>query len=468
MLIAALGSTLVAAAAALGASFDQVNVSKATHGSQAEVAIAADPRSPSTLLAASNSIDLHTPGLLANLMRTYSSSDAGATWTVGLGPLATPYGGRKRCNSGDPAPAIGADGRQYIAFLAAQCVTLESILLGGNGEFDIARLEVASRPGASSPWQVSQVFPVRSKRFDDKPAIAIDNSPTSPHAGRIYVAWTRITPGARRGSLLLLIVVSHSDDHGVTWSKPVVVPDARKAETTFAGLAVDNAGTLFVSWSDTSHGLFLDRSTDGGDTFGTDVTFKTGLYISPCEQPGSFSVPAQAQRCLTPTPTVTVDSRPGVPEHVYLTYAAPDGSGVAEDVMVRTYDQALAPIGAEHAVHALDAKRDEFMPTSALDDQGRLWVCYYDTGTDTSRKSARFTCTASADGGVTFAAPLPAATVSSNETKKPALTFQFGDYQGLVIAGGVAHPIWTDSRDLGTAGEEIYTSTLTPADLQLP
>jgi hypothetical protein len=467
VLIATLGSALVVAAGAVAASFDQVNVSN-LRGTQAEVAIAADPTNPSVLLAASNSIDFRTPTLLGNLMRTYSSSDAGATWAVGLGPLATPYGGLKRCNTGDPAPAIDAGGRQYIAFLAARCVTLESILLGGAKEFDIARLEVAMRPDASSAWQVSQVYPVRSARFDDKPAIAIDNNPASPHAGRIYVAWTRVTPGRKHGDISLLIVVSHSDDHGATWSKPVVVPDTRKGETTFAGLAVDSAGTLFVSWADTEHGLFLDRSTDGGDTFGPDVTIKLGLYASPCEQPGSFSVPAQAQRCLTPTPTVVVDSRVGVPEHVYVTYSKPDRTGRAQDVAVRVYDQNLAPLGAERPVHPSDSGRDEFMSAAAVDDQGRLWVCYYDTGLDRTRKTTRYTCTASADGAVTFAAPLAVATNVSNETKRPASSFQYGDYEGIVVAGGVAHPIWTDGRDLSAAGEEIYTSTLTAADLQLP
>ncbi len=466
LLIAALGYTLVAVAGAAGASFDQVNVSR-LRGSQAEVAVAADPTNPKVLLAASNSIDFRSPSLLRNLMRTYGSADGGATWTVAPGPAATAYGGVKRCNSGDPAPAIDISGRQYIAFLAARCVTIGSILLGANKEFDIARLEVATRVDASSPWQVSQVFPVRSARFDDKPAIAIDNSPSSPHAGRIYVAWTRITPGAKRGAISLLVVVSHSDDDGATWSKPVVVPDAR-GETTFAGLAVDSAGTLFVSWADTDHHLLLDRSVDGGDTFGVDAVVKLGLYASPCQQPGSLSVPAQAKRCLTPTPSIVVDSRPGVPEHVYLTYSKPDSTGRAQDVAVRVFDQNLVPVGTERTVHPPDSGRDEFMATSALDDQGRLWVCYYDTGADRSRTTVRYTCTASADGALTFALPRPVATVASNETKRPALPFQYGDYEGLAVAGGVAHPIWTDARDLATGGEEIYTSTLTAADLQLP
>jgi len=35
----------------------------------------------------------------------------------------------------------------------------------------------------------------------------------------------------------------------------------------------------------------------------------------------------------------------------------------------------------------------------------------------------------------------------------------YGEYQGLAVAGGRAHPIWTDSRSLGTLKEEIYSAT---------
>jgi hypothetical protein len=181
-----------------------------------------------------------------------------------------------------------------------------------------------------------------------------------------------------------------------------------------------------------------------------------------------MGVPAQLKRCITSSPTVLVDSRAGAPERVYLTYDAPDASGRSQDVMIRALDSSLVPLGPVHAVHPLDAKRDEFLPASAVDDAGRVWVCFYDTGADKLRRTVRYTCTASVDGGETWALPHPVASVASDETSYPAFSFQYGDYEGVAVAGGVAHPIWTDSRDLLTRGEEIYTTTLTPADLQLP
>jgi hypothetical protein len=467
----AIVALLVLSAGAAGASFDEVNVSH-LRGVQAEVAIAADPAQPSVLLAASNSIDFESFASLGNLMRTYSSADGGATWTLGPGPKPTPYGGKKRCNAGDPAPAIDATGRQYLAFLASACLSIDSILDIGR-EFDAARLEVATRASAADPWTVSQVYPVRSKRFDDKPAIAIDRSPASAHAGRVYVAWTRFTPRSKPAPRKALVVLSHSDDSGATWSVPVAVPDSAQdamSFASFASIAIDASGTVFVSWTTVTRFLLVDRSTDGGDHFGTDVVVgeAAGLPAGACDQPGSFGVPAQLKRCITSTPSVLVDSRTGAPERVYVTYATPDATGRAQDVVIRAFDPLLTPLDAVHAVHPLDAKRDQFLPAAAVDEAGRVWVCFYDTAADKTRHSARYSCTASVDGGETWAAPRPVASVASDETRYPAYSFQYGDYEGLAVAGGVAHPIWTDSRDLRTRGEEIYTTTLTAADLQLP
>jgi hypothetical protein len=52
------------------------------------------------------------------------------------------------------------------------------------------------------------------------------------------------------------------------------------------------------------------------------------------------------------------------------------------------------------------------------------------------------------------------ASVPSDETRPGATDFEYGDYEGLAVANGVAHPIWTDARNLATRGEEIYTATL--------
>ena len=65
-----------------------------------------------------------------------------------------------------------------------------------------------------------------------------------------------------------------------------------------------------------------------------------------------------------------------------------------------------------------------------------------------------------------------AATVPSDESVRGAFTTPtgvdrgFASYDGLAVAIGVPHPIWTDTRNLGRLREEIYT-TLLVAKLEL-
>src|SRR6266516_3249834 len=94
---------LVAASSSPAASpggLANVDVSRAP-GPQAEVRIAADPRSPSHLLAASNSDG--DPG-----MRVYGSSNGGRSWTSEVLP-SPPNSTIAPCHA-DPAPAFDASG----------------------------------------------------------------------------------------------------------------------------------------------------------------------------------------------------------------------------------------------------------------------------------------------------------------------------------------------------------------------
>ena len=56
--------------------------------------------------------------------------------------------------------------------------------------------------------------------FDDKNWIAVDTFPSSPHFGRIYVAWDRFS------GVLQPEVLRYSDDHGQTWSGLVTISTA--------------------------------------------------------------------------------------------------------------------------------------------------------------------------------------------------------------------------------------------------
>ena len=410
-----------------------VNVSRA-RGAQAEVAIAVDPSRPAVLVAGSASY--------ASASRVYGSANGGRTWTSR--PLPPPRG---TCSYGDPAVAIGPDGRQFYAFLAGSC----------DGQSERISLALATRRRAGAPWSSRLLRIEGATAMSDKNALAVDVSAASPYAGRLYLAWSRLfAPTASYE-----VVVSHSDDDGATWSRAVRVSGARRTYQTYASLAVGDDGTLYVAWLTEDGRVLLDRSDDGGDHFRRDLPIASLPFTgASCPFAGS-AIPAQATRCAAPAPQVTADAAHG---RVHVTYAARTPGGTGQDVWVRSFDAAtLSALGTRRRVNPPDgrAPSDQFLPASTVDaTTGRLWACWYDTRGDPTRRRARYTCSSSADGGTTWTLPRRAAHAFSDETARAASPFQYGDYAGVAAAAGVAHPIWTDSRRLGSLGEEIYANAL--------
>ena len=429
------GARGTATASHAAAPTDQVNVSNAAR-SQAEVAVAVDPHDPNVLLGGSGSFER------AN--RVYSSTDGGATWSSE--PLPLP---RALCSYGDPAVTIDVTGRQYYAFLAGGCL-----------DFDVKQvsLVLATRADALSAWTARKPAIPGAATFNDKEAIAVDTSPASAHVGRLYLAWSRFF----RPSSAFEIVVAHSDDGGATWSRAARVTGTGGASQTYASVATGADGAVYVAWLTLDQHVVFARSTDGGDHFerGVLVTLAAQLPAGPCHF-GGTGIPAQPKRCIASAPLLTVDRVRG---RVYVTWGAAGPGGREQNVYVSAFDAAtLAPVVEEVQMNPPDGAivSDQFLPASAVDETaGRLWACWYDTTGDRTRKRTRYTCSASSDDGATWAAPMQAATTSSNLTVRAATSFEYGDYAGLAVANGIAHPMWTDSRRLAKSAEEIYTTAL--------
>jgi hypothetical protein len=439
---------LAAVALAAGAAAPQnVNVSRLP-GPQTSAAITVDPSDDRNLLAASNSIEEGT-------MRIYASTDKGRTWRTAM---AHPPPAKRLANcSSDPGVAIDGRGRQYYSFVRAVPCR------------DGARQHVfvVVRAGANAEWsRPIRVAALGRARLDDKPAIAVDTSPASPFRGRVYLAWTRI---AR--NIVFSIVLSHSDDGGRTWSRPVQVRAGR--ELTYANVAVSRKGTLYVAWDDVGEfGLWIARSTDGGRRFRDHRKVASFVAVTIPHCGAGIVIPAQPRTCVNSNPIVSVDtSRGRYSGRVYVSYARTEFRG-RQAAHIAVFDQRLRRIrpdpetreGRPVAPRSAARGADQFWVQSAVDRaSGTLWVCFYDTLGDRARKRAFYSCTISRDGGQTWERPVRAASVASDETQRGALG-HYGYQQGLAVANGIAHPIWVDTRDLTAMREEVYTTALPEAE----
>jgi hypothetical protein len=441
VIVRALVAALVLAAPVVGPNVDVSNLP----GPQSETAATIDPTSDQILLAGSNSLG-------EGMMRAYGSTDGGATWqTTAVFPK--PSRADESC-AADPGVAIDRNGRQYFSFIRSTPCQLGH-----------PHLYVASRAGPDAAWGAPVlVSPLRGARFDDKPAVAVDRSEASAYVNRVYAAWTRV--GHNGG---FSILVSSSDDGGKTWSPPVKA-NRTGEQLSYVTLATSRKGTLYVGWHDISaFHVNIAMSTDGGETFGGEHQVIAFAIVTIPACAAGIVIPAQKLTCVQPNPIVSVDNSAGrYAGRVYVTYTLTDFQG-DKGIAVTVFDSRLRPLAGYPvrkqplliAPRPVTMNADQFWPASAVDpSDGTLWVCFYDTRGDPKRTSAFYSCTFSTDGGVSWAKPVHAASVASDETKPGADTREYGDYEGLAVANGVAHPIWTDSRNLAARGEEIYTTTL--------
>jgi peptide/nickel transport system permease protein len=407
------------------------NVSHA-RGVQTEVTVAVSPSNPRVLFAASNDS-------LERTIRVYSSTDGGRTWSSKVGP----YLGFDDCARGEPAVTIAPDGREYAAFIVNPYCT---------GESPYPYLVVASRADHDAKWLVRRVGVRRAiNLFDAKPAIA------SAPDGRVHVAWTRAL-----SQTYATTVLSSSADGGRTWSTPRVV-SRRLAHPQLVSLTVDSRA-LYLAGVDARFGIWIARSTDrGGDFSVRRAGPLRGNRAATCAfLQRRFPIPFEANHCNGPNPTVTIADR-----RVYVTYGAAEANQT-EGVRVSVFDRSLRPVWAGRVGPADEGKADQFWPAAAADpSSGLLWVCYYDTTGDPSRKQAWFSCTVSSNGR-DWSTPLRTTEASANQhvLVEDARIYGFGDlighggYTGLAVAGGTAYPMWIDTRDLQARLHEIFAARI--------
>ena len=388
-------------------------------------ALALDPPDPRVLLGGSSD------GLADT--RIYTSADGGESWATSAGPPLL----RGNCKIDRPAVAIAAGGRQLFAFGATQFCDLPE-----------PKLHVAVRDGIDGPWHVRALLPVKGYAKDEHYAFATSGR-------RVWLAWSR-RPNQFSGTLIGYLVAS--TDGGRTWSTPRRLPVSQPFALS---LAASRNGELYLAAADGDNNrLVALRSNDGGKTF--DRPRILADFVAPYEEAceGAF-LPPQPRYCIAPSVRAVVDNANDL-DVTWSDVEANQSDGVrfvrlSPALRVLTPPRRLGPPDRDVS--------DQFDPSLAVDaSDGTLWACYMDTFGDPYRHEAWPTCTASRNGGRTWAVPVRVADRASDETQTAAQLRGYGS-TALVAANGVAHPMWTDTRNLVEMSEEIYVSSVPEGSL---
>ncbi len=427
-------------------------------GPQSETYVTLDPSRPRVLAAGSNEI-FRLP------MRGYFSSDGGATWG-GVDLPLPPTQGTNDLNFGsDPTLVFDTLENAFYGYI---------VVYFGNGTgVKATAMAVARSQDGGRTWPAVTYFSYEGggNHFNDKPMITADQNPRSPFRDFVYLAWDAAAGGSTSGGVRL----GRSSDHGQTFVVSRADDPQGPGDAIGAVPFVGPDGALYVAWNDWSADtIAVNRSFDGG------LTWDAERVIAPKAIPFDIAIPAQSYRGALVYPACDADRTRG-PHRGRLYCAWMDAGPLGTDIVLSSSDDRGVTWSAPVSVtDPLPFAVDRFNQWLSVDQAtGDVTVSFYDTRNDTTgrRYMTDVYLARSGDGGATWHPNVKVSTASSNEHDCGG-TFpcaginygnQYGDYEGLVSSGGVAHPIWTDSRRQlapapgcrgGLAMEEVYTAAV--------
>ncbi len=406
------------------------------NNARSESAILANPNNPLQIVAASKKFrNMQTYDFT---LATSFSTDGGHTWHDSA-DVPTPAWAMLS----DPTLAWDDSGNVFLVGLPAQNPP------SGN----VVGIAVYKSTDGGQNWSNPNL--IHTSGGDDKQWVAGDANPSSPHRGRIYIAWDD-------GSSMRF---ARSLDHGATWVGTsghsvgsVLANDSFSPEIN---VALD--GTIYIVWI---NGIFSGTiikmlvSTDGGDSFSAVTPAATGVKGAAAVLPspnGWPNLPGGTFRVVTvPTAcafgqTVTVawdDFRDGV-GRIY--YAQSPDRGVSWTTGVSGIPMLTDPIPANF---------HHFFPQIITDPNGVIGCTFYEFGPKPTTPLIDVMMAESYDGGASFnyftvtERAWDPAVDAPWAHGNPNVTF-IGDYFGIDASGEGFYPLWTDTR---TGIQELWTA----------
>lgn len=388
-----------------------------------EVSIAINPANLNNIVA--GSLVRGVPGSKAPNM-SYYSFDGGKTWQQ----VEVPNPDNR--TQGDDVVLFHRDGTALHAFITFVGLWEPNPERAANG---IAL--VRSKDGGVT-WSEKQSYVAdhlnTKSPMEDKPWFAFDRSRRSPHFGNLYCAWTRFDVyGSDKEQDTSQIMFARSRNGGESF-EPVIRITDNPGDCVDDDNTVEGAvpctlpdGTVVVVWAG-PRGLEMDKSTDGGVTFGTDRVIG--------EIKGGWSSDIEGISRHNGMPVTGVDHSFGPHRGSLYVNFIDDRNGHKDVFLMISRDGGETWLETKRVNDdPVDNGRDQFFTWMSVDPvDGSVNIAFYDRR-DTEGTHSRLTLARSVDGGETFT-NLPIS-FPAFECSNPRMFF--GDYIGIdALRGRVA------------------------------
>jgi hypothetical protein len=274
------------------------------------------------------------------------------------------------------------------------------------------------------------------------------------HFGRLFVSWAEFNGSGRSP-----IDIAYSDDDGAHWTGPITISDNGNQFDQDAIPLVGPDGTVYVSWVNSpnekslkNNVAMIDKSTDGGVTWGTDQV--AASIVSPIDG----ALPNSNYRVFTDVHS-TVDQQTG---RVVLTFT--DRKTGASNIYA-THNLVTGDITQWAAPVAVKASgKEQFFPWMSSAPNGRVDLVLYDRSCDsTGDKLNCVTLASTADDGATWGYTALLATPFDGDLHHTCLAPDdpeacgrnfLGDYIAVASTNTKAQALWTGN---GPHGMDVFS-----------
>ncbi|UCF11962.1 MAG: exo-alpha-sialidase [Thermoplasmatales archaeon] len=422
--------------------------------------IPGSPGSPTLLVAAYND-DPYAGG--PGLGVSYST-DAGMTWTATQlqYPMNT-ITGLLMDDMFDPTVTIDTLGNVFVGQISSDINWYSGMYVHKSTTGGVTWLP---------PVNIALDIPPQSNpdpnfRFNDRCQIKADTYTSSPYTDNIYVTWLK-----DRGFNMPLptgdIYFSYSTDNGNTFSVPITINSFANDLANMPNPAVASDGTVYVSWLHYNvwtggiGTIFLDVSTNGGVTWGPDITVAT-INLPPLSLTTGAGQPDVVSKGA---PVLEVS--PNNPNELYITYAAdPDGGGPDEcDIFFIRSTNGGGVWSAPIRVNDDTTTNDQHLPWMDVKPDGTIDIAWYDRRNDANDKLWDVYIAKSVDGGITFSTNYKINDQNFASPTNPWGTPWMGEYLGLACDSSWAHIVFTSS--ISDVLGDVYYDNMDNDDMVVP
>ncbi|MBS0010617.1 MAG: exo-alpha-sialidase [Bacteroidales bacterium] len=359
----------------------------------------------------------------SNLNWYYYSFTGGTSWTED-NIVSNAYG-----VWGDPVLMFDDIGIVYYCHLS-----------NPEGDAWVDRIVVQKSLTGGQSWNDGVGVGLNGSKVQDKEWICFDRS-NSSWSGNLYMSWTEFDDyGSADPEDKSRIRFSHSSDRAESWSAPLVISDTEgdclDGDNTMEGAVpcTGNNGEIYIAWAG-PEGVYFDKSTDGGQSFGADI------IISDMPGGWAFDVPG-IYRCNGLPFTVCDNSDSPYSGNIYVMWSDQRKGTDNTDIFIIKSEDSGETWSNRKTVNTDGTSTHQFFPNIVVDPvSGIIYIVYYDrsqtTGDETEVWLAR-----SDDGAESFS------TYKISKTPfTPESDIFFGDYIDIDAWDGFVYPAWMEMRD---------------------